>query len=117
MDKNNIPTILEITRRAPGCQYVKLVEYATGINYSELIVKAELGLPMGEIKQLKPQKYIVRHCIMGNNDGTLDNVVIDQSIKFTNQTGKAILQQIFQVINKLNMLNVCIVVWMIFIKN
>lgn len=81
LDKNNIPTILEITRRAPGCQYVKLVEYATGINYSELIVKAELGLPMGEIKQLKPQKYIVRHCIMGNNVGALDTVVIDQSIK------------------------------------
>ena len=36
---------------------------------------------MGEIKQLKPQKYIVRHCIMGNKVGTLDTVVIDQSIK------------------------------------
>ena len=81
LDKNNIPTIIEATRRAPGDLYTKFVELATGINYSELIVKAEMGLDMGNIKQCNPKNNIVRHCIMSNNTGLLKNVIINNNIK------------------------------------
>lgn len=81
LDKNNQPTILEVTRRAPGDLYIKLVQFATGINYPELIVKAEMGLPLGEIKQIYPKYHIVRHCIMSNNKGVIKDVEIDENIK------------------------------------
>ena len=81
LDKKNIPTILEITRRAPGDLYIKFVELATGINYSELIVKAEMGLPLGIIKQLPAKHNIVRHCIMSNQTGKLKTVGVDDEIK------------------------------------
>ena len=81
LDKNNQPTILEATRRAPGDLYIKLVQFATGINYPELIVKAEMGLPLGEIKQIYPKYHIVRHCIMSNNKGVIKDVEIDENIK------------------------------------
>ena len=80
LDSNNEPTILEITRRAPGDLYIKFVEFATGINYPELIVKAEMGLPMGEVKQENIKYNIVRHCIMSENEGVIKDVIIDQSI-------------------------------------
>ena len=81
LDKNNTPIILEITRRAPGDLYIKFVELATGINYPELIVKAEMGLDMGKVKQMPIKHNIVRHCIMGNKTGVLKKVNIDDKIK------------------------------------
>ena len=84
LDSNsNEPTIIEITRRSPGDLYIKFVELATGINYADLIVAAELGLPLEKIQQKNIMHNIVRHCIMGNKTGVLKNVKIDRCIHNT----------------------------------
>ena len=81
LDSNHVPTILEVTRRAPGDLYIKFVEYATGVNYPELIVKSEMGIKVPILSQQKPLYNLVRHCIMGNKNGILDCVKIDKSIE------------------------------------
>ena len=81
IDENNEPFIIEVTRRAPGDLYIKLVELAVQINYSELIVRAEMNLPLPEIKFVKPKYNIVRHCIMTNKEGVLKEVKISDKIK------------------------------------
>ena len=81
LDSNHVPTILEVTRRAPGDLYIKFVEYATGVNYPELIVKSEMGVKVPILSQQKPLYNLVRHCIMGNKNGILDCVKIDKSIE------------------------------------
>ena len=81
IDENNEPVIIEITRRTPGDLYIKLVEFATGINYSELIVRAELNLPLPKINFVKPKYNLVRHCVMGNKEGVLKEVKIADKIK------------------------------------
>ncbi len=81
IDENDEPVIIEITRRAPGDLYIKLVEFATGINYSELIVRAEMNLLLPEINFVKPKYSIVRHCIMTNKEGILKEVKISNEIK------------------------------------
>lgn len=81
IDENNEPVIIEITRRTPGDLYIKLVEFATDINYSELIVRAELNLPLPKIHFVKPKYNLVRHCVMGNKEGILKEVKIAEKIK------------------------------------
>ncbi len=78
VDENNEPVIIEITRRAAGDLYIKLVEYATGVNYPELIIKAEMNLPLPEINFVKPKYNIVRHCVMTNKEGILKEVKISE---------------------------------------
>ena len=41
--KDGVPIIIEICRRPPGDLYVKLVKYATGVDYPMWIVKAQAG--------------------------------------------------------------------------
>lgn len=75
------PIIIEICRRAPGDLYVKLVEYATGVDYSSYIVKASSGLDCGDLKQSKTKGFYTRHCIMSSKNGVLESIVYDDSIK------------------------------------
>ena len=81
IDEDNDPVIIEITRRAPGDLYIKLVEFATGINYSELIVRSEMNLPLPEIQFIKPKYNIVRYCIMTDKEGVIKEVKISDKIK------------------------------------
>ena len=78
---NNVPTILEITRRAPGDLYFDLVKYTTGVDYPKLIVEAEMGLPLEEVSQKTPTCSMVRHCIMSTKNGVITDVKIDDSIR------------------------------------
>lgn len=81
LDKNQEPVIIEICRRAPGDLYVKFVEIATGTNYSEAIVCAEAGIKLPDLRQQNPAFPLVRHCIMGDVEGIIENVSMDKSLK------------------------------------
>ena len=74
---NGIPYLIDPCRRAPGDLYIKLVEYAMGIDYPMAIVKAELGL--GFENELKACRYdnrcVARECIMARQNGTLKDIV------------------------------------------
>lgn len=75
------PVIIEICRRAPGDLYVKLVEHATGVLYSDWIVKACAGLDCNGLSHVKPKGFFTRHCVMSAKLGKIKNIVFDSSIK------------------------------------
>jgi hypothetical protein len=79
--KDEEPIIIEITRRAPGDLYVKFVEYATGVDYANWIVKAAVGLDCSEVSQVPVKGFFTRHCIMSSKEGIVKDIVFDLSIK------------------------------------
>lgn len=81
VNTSGMPVIIEICRRAPGDLYLRLVQHATGFNYSEYIVRAATGLDCSSIKQYLVKKYITRHCIMSNKNGIIKNVSINKKIQ------------------------------------
>ena len=78
--QNNEPVIIEICRRPPGDLYIKLVEHATGIDYSSWIVKAFCGSDCSGLNHKEVDGFYLRHCVMAAQSGILDSVVIDPSI-------------------------------------
>jgi biotin carboxylase len=81
LNKNEEPVIIEICRRPPGDLYIKFVEYATGLDYSSWILKGFLGEDCESLRQKNTNGYFIRHCIMGNENGTLKNIYYDERIK------------------------------------
>ncbi|MGQ9844464.1 MAG: ATP-grasp domain-containing protein [Spirochaetota bacterium] len=79
--KDNKPYITEICRRPPGDLYVKLVEYATGVQYSHYIIKSYTNLTISDIQQKSSNGYYTRHCIMSNRPGKIKNIIIHPEIR------------------------------------
>jgi len=75
------PFIIEITRRAPGDLYIRLVEIATGAKYSEWIVKGFAGLNCDDVKEYENKGYYTKHCIMPSHSGILNNIKFAECIK------------------------------------
>ncbi len=75
------PVIIEICRRPPGDLYIKLVEHATGINYSEWIVKAFCGMDCSDLKQQEVSGFYLRHCIMASKPGVLEDIEINHEVE------------------------------------
>lgn len=78
--KGEEPVIIEICRRAPGDLYIKLVEHATGVDYSTWIVKAAAGMDCSDLIHKPTKGFYTRHCIMASRTGTLKNVVFHPSL-------------------------------------
>lgn len=82
IEKNNgIPFIIEVCRRSPGDLYIKLVQYATGINYSKFIVMAETGMDVSAILDAPTQGFWLRHCIMASRTGIIQQVSFAKEIQ------------------------------------
>lgn len=83
MIKDDIPYIIDVTRRIPGDLYPYLIEYCDGVEYSKAVVKAYTnGVIDKEFdKKFNKQKFIIRHCVMPNANGLYKNIIIDTSIK------------------------------------
>lgn len=73
--------IIEICRRAPGDLYILLVQYATGQNYPEFIVRSFSGMNCSSLKMQNKKKYTVRYCIMSKNFGVVKKIKIHNSVK------------------------------------
>ncbi len=77
------PVIIEICRRSPGDLYIKLVQYATGVDYPKMLIQAETGETCTEI--LPPigtsPKPFLRHCIMAEKKGFVQNVCLAPEIE------------------------------------
>ncbi len=83
MIKDDIPYIIDVTRRIPGDLYPYLIEYCDGVDYSKAVVKAyTTGLINDEFdKKIDKQKFIIRHCVMPKENGIYENIIIDDSIR------------------------------------
>lgn len=75
------PIIIEICRRAPGDLYIKLVEYATGVDYSSWIVKSSAGIDCKGLTQSEPEGFYTRHCVMSAMAGKIKDIIFDKSIE------------------------------------
>lgn len=80
VEENGEPVMIDPCRRAPGDLYILLVKYASGVDYSMEIVKAECGKEMPDCYAVSYHN-IARQCIMADSNGTYDGIRYDSSIK------------------------------------
>lgn len=85
---DGVPVIIEICRRPPGDLYIKFVKYATGVDYPKMLVAAECGMDSRVILQSfglqndkKTEKPFLRHCVMTNRTGVVDDVEFSPEIE------------------------------------
>ena len=83
MIKDDIPYIIDVTRRIPGDLYPYLIEYCDGVEYSKAVVKAYTKGKIDDEFDTKYEKqnFVIRHCVMPNRKGIYKNIIIDTSIK------------------------------------
>lgn len=81
--KNNIPYIIDVTRRIPGDLYPYLIEYSDGVKYSQAVVKAyTTGIIHNEFQsKFENQNFVIRHCVMPDKNGIYKNLIIDEILK------------------------------------
>ncbi|MDF1883740.1 ATP-grasp domain-containing protein [Sulfurimonas sp. SAG-AH-194-C21] len=80
--KNDIPYIIDITRRIPGDLYPFLIEKCDGVSYSKAVVKSYIGKEITDEFQPKHQsKFVIRHVAMSKNNGTYSHLFIDKKIQ------------------------------------
>jgi biotin carboxylase len=80
---NNNIRVVELTRRMPGDLYNKPVEISTGFSYAENIIKFAMGQNV-RMKYEKQEKFISRHCVIGQGsilfDKRVENNIICKQI-------------------------------------
>lgn len=83
MTDAGIPYLIDPCRRAPGDLYIKLVEYSTGIPYSQAIARAEIGLEFSGLTDglVRKDKCIARECVMTDREGIYNGISISQDIE------------------------------------
>lgn len=83
MIKDDVPYIIDVTRRIPGDLYPYLIEYCDGVEYSKAVVKAyTTGIIDNEFhKKWDKQRFVIRHCVMPNKNGIYNGIYIDESLK------------------------------------
>jgi len=80
--RDNVPYIIDVTRRIPGDFYPYLMEYCDKVEYSKAVVKSYIGEPLtSELITEKEQEFVIRHCVMSNKNGTFKEIRIDETLK------------------------------------
>jgi biotin carboxylase len=80
--KNNIPYIIDVTRRIAGDLYPNLIEYCDKIKYSQAVVKAYIKYDItDEFTQIQEKDFVVRHVVMPSRNGIYMGISINNSIK------------------------------------
>lgn len=75
---------LDVCRRPPGDMYIRLVEYATGVNYSALILAPALGLNGSRYLKTATdhsETYWIRHCLMSEKSGVFESITPPESMR------------------------------------
>lgn len=79
--KDDIPYIIDVTRRIPGDFFPYLIEQSDGIEYSKTVIQGyTTGNLTTKLTKNKKQNFIVRHCVMPSKNGIYEDLVIDKSI-------------------------------------
>ena len=79
---NEVPYIIDATRRIPGDFYPYLMEYCDKIEYSKAVVKSYIGkILKNELVATKKQGFVIRHCIMSAKNGIFKEIQIDENLK------------------------------------
>jgi biotin carboxylase len=82
--KDNIPYIIDVTRRIPGDLYPDLIEYCDGVKYSQAVIKGYIGDEVKNEFDIKQnQNFIIRHVVMPSKNGTYNSLHIDKALQNT----------------------------------
>lgn len=73
--------IIEATRRCSGDFYPYPVNYATGLDWAEWIVRAESGFDCSSFPKAQQRGFFGRHCVMGKKNGIIKNIHISNEIE------------------------------------
>lgn len=80
--KEEIPYIIDVTRRIAGDFYPYLIEFCDHIQYSMMAIKAYIGQNIDtELLKTKKEEFVIRHVVMPNQNGIYKGLTIDSSIK------------------------------------
>jgi biotin carboxylase len=80
--RDNVPYIIDVTRRIPGDFYPYLMEYCDKVEYSKAVVKSYIGEPLAsELIAKEEQEFVIRHCIMSDKNGIFKEIQIDETLK------------------------------------
>jgi len=102
--KNNIPYIIDVTRRIPGDLYPYLIEYCDGVEYSKAVVKAYTTGQINDEFEHKNenQNFIIRHCVMPTQNGIYESIKIDSSLEEKILLNFSLIEPKYQITNYLN---------------
>jgi biotin carboxylase len=75
------PRIVELCRRCPGDLYPWFVKLSTGYDYADAVLRSELGMPGDSGGAPATLRCITRHCLMGDREGTLRHVKLDDDLR------------------------------------
>ena len=81
--KDEIPYIIDVTRRIPGDLYPMLMEYCDGVAYSKAVVKAYLGETICDefAHKKEVQEFFVRYVVMPRENGVFKKLHIDNKLE------------------------------------
>jgi len=80
--KNNIPYIIDVTRRVPGDLYPNLIEYCDKVAYSKAVVKSYIGKEIkNEFGTSENNEFVIRHCVMPSSNGIYSDLFIHTSLE------------------------------------
>ncbi|MBA1438123.1 MAG: ATP-grasp domain-containing protein [Epsilonproteobacteria bacterium] len=80
--QNDIPYIIDVTRRIPGDLYPWLIEKCDGIAYSKAVIKAYIGEQISdELQRHNSSNFVIRHCVMPSENGFYKEIQIDPSLQ------------------------------------
>ncbi len=80
--KNEIPYIIDVTRRIPGDLYPRLIEYCDEIEYSKAVIQAYIGKKItANLTKIDKPKNILRHCVMPKENGFYQTLFVDNLLQ------------------------------------
>jgi biotin carboxylase len=80
--RENVPYIIDVTRRIPGDFYPYLMEYCDQVEYTKAVIKSYIGQPLeNELEASQQQKFVIRHCVMSSKNGIFKEILIDEVLK------------------------------------
>ncbi len=101
--KNNIPYIIDVTRRIPGDFYPDLIEYCDNIAYSKAVVKSYIGNEItDEFNRGDNQNFVIRHCVMSDKNGIYKEVIVDKRLESKIIYRFDLLKENSEIVNFLN---------------
>ena len=100
--KDNLPYIIDVTRRIPGDFYPYLIEKSDEVQYSKAVVKAYIGDTITDEFKNKANNFIIRHVVMPERNGVYQGLVIDDKIQNNIIFRFDLISNGYKIINYLN---------------
>jgi len=80
--RDDVPYIIDVTRRIPGDFYPYLIEYCDKVNYTNAVVESYIGKYLNsDLLVSKKKDFVIRHCVMSDKNGIFKKIEINEILK------------------------------------